>query len=67
MFEKAKGLNICKTIIKFFFEAWGFLLIEEKMYLVSHCHVKKIYKICHIFFNKYFFFIIYFFIVIVFS
>ena len=23
-------------------EALGFLLIDEKMYLASHCHVKKI-------------------------
>ena len=21
---------------------WGFLLIDEKMYVVSHCHVKKL-------------------------
>ena len=24
------------------FGAWGFLLIDEKMNLVSHCHVKKL-------------------------
>ena len=33
MFEKAKGLNICKTILKKKFRAWGFLLIDEKIYL----------------------------------
>ena len=22
--------------------AWGFLLIDEKMYLVGHCHITKI-------------------------
>ena len=31
MFEKAKGLRICKTI-HIFFGAWDFLLIDEKMY-----------------------------------
>ena len=34
MFEKAKGFKISKTIIKNIFGAWGFLLIDEKMYLV---------------------------------
>ena len=41
-FEKAKGTKICKTILTMFFGAWGFLLIVEKVYLVSQCHVKKI-------------------------
>ena len=52
MFEKAKGLRICKEI----FGAWGFLLINEQMYLVSHSHVKKTAVKFVIFFcNKYFF------------
>ena len=42
MLEKAKGLKICKTVLKNIFEPWGFLSIDEKMYLVSHCHVKKL-------------------------
>ena len=25
-----------------FFGAWGFLLIDVKVYLVSQCHVKKL-------------------------
>ena len=37
MFEKAKGLKICKKILKKNFGARGFLLIDEKMYLVSEC------------------------------
>ena len=42
MFEESKGLKICKTIHKsFFFVVWGFLLIDEKIYLVSHFHVIK--------------------------
>ena len=36
MFEKAKGLNICKTILKIDEK------IDEKMYLFSYCHVKKL-------------------------
>ena len=27
-----------------FFGAWRFLLIDENMYLVSHCYVKKAVK-----------------------
>ena len=42
MFEKATGLKTCKTIHTKNVGAWGFLLIDEKMYLVSHCHVKKL-------------------------
>ena len=42
MFEKAKGLRICKTILTFFVGPWGFLLIDEKVYLVSQCHVKRL-------------------------
>ena len=42
MFKKAKGLEICNTILKKEIGSWGFLLIDEKMYLVSHFHVKKI-------------------------
>ena len=42
MFEKEKGLKICKKILTKIFGALGFLKIYEKMYLVSHCHVKKI-------------------------
>ena len=42
MFEKAKEIKICKTILKFFFGAWGFLLIDEKVYLVRQCLVKKL-------------------------
>ena len=33
------------------FGPWGSFLIDEKMYLVSHCHVKKnCCEIFHIFF-----------------
>ena len=42
MFVKAKGLKICKTLLQKSFGAWGCLKINEKMYLVSHGHVKKI-------------------------
>ena len=31
------------------FGVWGFLLIDEKMYLVSHSHVKIGCEICDIF------------------
>ena len=56
MFEKAKGLKLCKTILKKN-GVWGFLLIYEKMYLVSHCLVKTIaVKFVIFFFNKYIFF-----------
>ena len=41
MFEKTKGLKICKNIHTQKFGPWRFLFIDEKMYLVSHCHVKK--------------------------
>ena len=41
MLEKAKGIKICKTILTMFFGALGFLLIDEKVYLASQCHVKK--------------------------
>ena len=49
-----------------FFGTWGFLLIEEKVYLVSHCHVKKALKIVIFFFqqifvNFFFFSLIFFF------
>ena len=40
MFEIEKGLKVCKTILKKI-GAWGFLLMDDKMYLFSHCHVKK--------------------------
>ena len=40
MFEKEKEFKICKTKQIIFFGAWGFLSIDEKMYLVSHCHIK---------------------------
>ena len=46
MFEKAKGLKMFKKILKKIFGAWGFLLIDDKMYLVSHSHVKNSCKIC---------------------
>ena len=53
MFEKAKGLKICNTILQQKFGAWGYLKIEEKMYLVSHCQVRKIaVKFVIFFFNK---------------
>ena len=53
MFEKEKGIKICKTIHKKKIGAWGFLLIEENMNLVSHCHVKKkCCEICQFFVNK---------------
>ena len=48
MFEKAKGLKICKTIQNF--RARGFLVIDEKMYLASNCYLKKIAVKCVIFF-----------------
>ena len=48
MFEMANGLKICNNIHKKF-GPWGFLLIDEKMNLVSNCHVKKICEICRIF------------------
>ena len=36
------------------FGAWGFLQIDEEMYLVSHCHLKKVaVKFYIFFFNKY--------------
>ena len=41
MFAKGKGFKICKTIHTQTFGAWGFFLVDEKMSLVSHCHVKN--------------------------
>ena len=52
MFKKAKGLEICNTILK---KEIGFLLIDEKIYLVSQCHVKKIAVKFVIFFSTIFF------------
>ena len=53
MFEKEKEIKICKTILTIFFGAFGFLLMDEKVYLVSQCHVKKItVKLSYFFFNK---------------
>ena len=55
MFQIANRLKICQTILQQKFGAWGCLQIEEKMYLVSNCHVKKIaVKFVLFFFNKYF-------------
>ena len=56
MFEKEKGMKICKTILTIFFGAWGFLLIDEKVYLVSQCRVKKIALKFVIFFSTNFYF-----------
>ena len=37
--------------------AWGCLEIEEKMYLVNHCQLKKnCFEICNIFFQQIYFF-----------
>ena len=56
MFEKAKGMKICKTIATIFFGALGFLFIDEQVYLVSQCHVKKnCSEIFHIFLQQIFF------------
>ena len=67
MFVKAKGLQICKTILQKSVGAWGCLKLEEKIYLVSHCHVKKIaVKFVIFFFINKLFFILFYFIVIVF-
>ena len=52
MFEKEKGLRICKTIHTIFVGPWEFLLIDEKVYLVSQYHVKNCSEICHIFFQQ---------------
>ena len=52
MFEKAKGFKICKTIHDFFFGPLEFLLVDEKRYLVSHCHVKIFAVVFVIFFPK---------------
>ena len=65
MFEKAKGLQICKTLLKKKFGAWKCLYLDEEMYLVSHCHVKKIaVKFDILVFNKYFFYYFYFIVII---
>ena len=61
MFEEAKGMKICKTILTIFFVAFGYLFIDEKVYLVSQCHVKKIaVKFAIFYFNKYIFFYYFF-------
>ena len=41
MFEKAKGLKICKTVLKKILELGNVYKLMKKMYLVSHCHIKK--------------------------
>ena len=40
--SKSERVKICKTILQKIFGAWGCLSIEEKMYLVSRCHVKQL-------------------------
>ena len=47
------------------FGALGFLQIDEEMYLVSHCHVKKVAVKFYIFFvQQIFFYLIFLFVII---
>ena len=56
MFEK--WMKICKIKVTIFFGALGFLFIDEKMYLVSQCHVKKIaVQFAIFFFNNFFYYL----------
>ena len=41
MFEKAKGIKICKTIVTILFGAWGFLLFHEKSVFSQPVPCKK--------------------------
>ena len=39
---KSKSVKNMQDYTQKKFGAWGFLLMDERMYLVSHCHVKKL-------------------------
>ena len=59
---KSKGVKNKQDYTQKNFGTWGFLLTDEKMYFVSHSHVKKIVvKFVILCINKYFF-LFYFFI-----
>ena len=62
MFEKEKGLKICKTIHTNFCGAWGFLLMDEKNIFSQPLQCKKIaLKFVIFLFNKYYYLFFWFF------